>query len=158
MDSSTRAWIVSVFGCFGGALMIAICPFLSSLAVLYYGLSYSSVATPHSRGQNTSCESQQHEAGVTPEARRDRGRDFAARWGRSRLSSCFGRVLVQPVLLVHLVVSSAAYVSARVTLGVKSPAKGRLLTLFQGDFTKLFGCRSKKATWPFTGVKTNATV
>src|SRR6266852_8758831 len=32
---------------------------------------------------------QQNEAGVTPEARRDRGRDFAARWGRSRLSSCF---------------------------------------------------------------------
>ncbi len=95
---------------------------------------------------------------MTPEARRDRGRDFAARWGRSRLSSCFGRVLVRSVLLVHLVVSSAAYVSAWVTLGVKSPAKGRLLTLFQGDFTKLFGCRSKRATWPFTGVKTNATV
>ncbi len=83
---------------------------------------------------------------MTPEARRDRGRDFAARWGRSRLSSCFGRVLVHPLLLVHLVVSSATYVWARVTLGVKSPAKGRLLTLFQGDFTKLFGCRSKRAT------------
>jgi len=54
---------------------------------------------------------------VTPEARRDRGRDFAARWGRSRLSSCFGRVLIHPFLLVHLVVSSAAYVSARVTMG-----------------------------------------
>ncbi len=95
---------------------------------------------------------------MTPEARRDRGRDFAARWGRSRLSSCFGRVLVHPLLLVHLVVSSAPYVSAWVTLGVKSLAKGRLLELFQGDFTKLFGCRSKRATWPFTGVKTNVTV
>src|SRR5712692_10853279 len=138
--------------------MIAICRFCSSLAVLYYGLSYSSVATPHSRGRNTSCDLQQQEAGVTPEARRDRGRDFAARWGRSRLSSCFGRLLVHPVFLVHLVVSFAAYVSAWVTLGVKSLAKGRLPTLFQGDFTKLFGCRSKRATWPFTGVKTNATV
>ena len=95
---------------------------------------------------------------MTPEARRDRGRDFAARWGRSRLSSCFGRVLVHPLLLVHLVVSSAPYVSASVTLGVKSLAKARLLELFQGDFTKLFGCRSKRATWPFTGLKTNVTV
>ncbi|MGC2672537.1 MAG: hypothetical protein WA299_11775, partial [Candidatus Acidiferrum sp.] len=88
---------------------------------------------------------------MTPEARRDRGRDFAARWGRSRLSSCFGRVSVHPLLLVHLAVSSAAYVSAWVTLGVQAPEKARLLTLFQGDFTKLFGCRSKRATWPFTG-------
>src|SRR5438093_1384343 len=94
-------------------------------------------------GQNTSCDFQQQEAGVTPEARRDRGRDFAARWGRSRLSSCFVRVSGHPVLLVHPVVSSAAYVLPWVTLGVKSPAKGRLPTLFQGDFTKLLGCRSK---------------
>src|SRR5260370_9917556 len=43
-DSSTRAWIVTVFGCFGGALMIAILSFCSSLAVLYYELSYHSVS------------------------------------------------------------------------------------------------------------------
>src|SRR6266851_6776407 len=96
-------------------------------------LSDKLYAAPHTicltelfRGQNTNRDFQQQEAGVTPEGRRDRGRDFAARWGRSRLSSCFGCVLVHPVLLVHLVVSSAAYVSAWVTLGVKSPAKGRL--------------------------------
>src|SRR6267143_4100688 len=55
-DSSTRAWIVIVFGCLGGALMIAICPFCSSLAVLYYELSYHSVAAPPPRGQNTGCD------------------------------------------------------------------------------------------------------
>ena len=96
--------------------------------------------------------------GSDPRSPEGPGRDFAARWGRSRLSSCFGRVLVHPLLLVHLVFSSAAYVSTWVTLGVKSPAKGLLLTLFQGVFTKVLGCRSKSATWPFTGEKTNATV
>src|SRR5437879_5256873 len=90
-------------------------------------------------GQNTSCDFQQQEAGVTPEARRDRGRDFAARWGRSRLSSCFGRVLVHPLSLVHLVVSSTAYVSARVTLGVKSPVKRRGPALFRAGFTRVLG-------------------
>ena len=72
MDSSTRAWIVTVFGCLGGAFMIAICLFCSSLSVLYYELSYRSVVAPYPRGQNTSCAFQQQEAGVTPEARRDR--------------------------------------------------------------------------------------
>src|SRR5438128_3089410 len=55
-DSSTRAWIVTVFGCLGGALMIAMLSFYSSLAVLYYGLSYNSVAAPSPRGQNTGCD------------------------------------------------------------------------------------------------------
>jgi hypothetical protein len=91
-DSSTRAWIVTVFGCLGGALMIAMLSFYSSLAVLYYGLSYNSVAAPPPRGQNTGCGFLQPEAGVTPEARRDRAAIFAARWGRSRPSECFGRV------------------------------------------------------------------
>src|SRR6266851_8275379 len=71
-DSSTRAWIVTDLGCLGGALMIAICPFCSSLVILYYELSYNSVAAPYSRGQNTSCDFQQQEAGATPEARRER--------------------------------------------------------------------------------------
>src|SRR5713226_3193626 len=72
MDSSTRAWIVTDLCCLGGALMIAICPFCSSLVILYYELSYNSVAAPYSRGQNTSCDFQQQEVGATPEARRDR--------------------------------------------------------------------------------------
>src|SRR2546429_6805553 len=55
-DSSTRAWIVTVFACLGGALMIGICPFCSSLSVLYYELSYNSVAAPPPRGQNTGCD------------------------------------------------------------------------------------------------------
>ena len=71
-DSSTRAWIVIVFGCLGGALMIAILSFYSSLAVLYYGLSYNSVAAPSARPKHELRFPEQLEAGVTPEARRDR--------------------------------------------------------------------------------------
>src|SRR6266404_276360 len=71
-DSSTRAWTVTDFGCLGGALMIAMLSFCSSFMVLSYILPYKSVAAPPLRGQNTSCAFQQQEAGVTPEARRDR--------------------------------------------------------------------------------------
>src|SRR6266478_3958673 len=39
-DSSTRAWIVTDFGCLGGALMIAMLSLCSSLTVLRYVLSY----------------------------------------------------------------------------------------------------------------------
>ena len=55
-DSSTRAWIVTDFGCLGGALMIAMLSFYSSFAVLYYELSYKSVAALAPRGQNTGCD------------------------------------------------------------------------------------------------------
>src|SRR5713101_3947288 len=84
-DSSTRAWIVTDFGCLGGALMIAMLSFCSSLTVSSHMLSYKVADSLFLRGQNTSCVFQQEEAGVTPEARRDRGRNSAARWGRSRL-------------------------------------------------------------------------
>src|SRR5882762_6203595 len=47
-DSSTRAWIVIVFGCLGGALMIAMLSLCSSFTVLSYILSYKSVAAPRS--------------------------------------------------------------------------------------------------------------
>src|SRR2546425_5631221 len=73
MDSSTRAWIVTVFGCLGGALMIGICPFCSSLSVLYDELSYNSVASLPFRAAKTRLRfPAQPEAGVTPEARRGR--------------------------------------------------------------------------------------
>src|SRR6266852_3761189 len=72
MDSSTRAWIVTDFGCLGGALMIAMLSFCSSFTVLSYILSYGFSDSLLLRGQNTSCGFQQQEAGVTPEARRDR--------------------------------------------------------------------------------------
>src|SRR5713226_4904751 len=71
-DSSTRAWIVTDFGCLGGALMIAMRSFCSSSSVLFYILSYKVSDSLLRRGQNTSCGFQQQEAGVTPEARRDR--------------------------------------------------------------------------------------
>src|SRR5258708_22042519 len=70
-DSSTRAWIVTDFGCLGGALMIAMLPFCSSLTVLSDMLSYKVPDSLLVRGQNTSCLFQQQEAGVTPQARRD---------------------------------------------------------------------------------------
>ena len=60
------------------------------VSFLHAILSDSLYVAPHRlcptelfHGQNTSCAFQQQEAGVIPEARRDRGRDFAARWGRS---------------------------------------------------------------------------
>src|SRR5260370_23438604 len=84
-DSSTRAWIVTDFGCLGGALMIAMLSLCSSFAVLYYMLSYKVPDSLLLRGQNTSCGFQQQEAGVTPRSPKGSGRDFAARWGRSRL-------------------------------------------------------------------------
>src|SRR5216683_8034447 len=71
-DSSTRAWIVTDFGCLGGALMIAMLSPSSSFAVLSDILSYEFSDSLPSRGQNTSYVFQQQEAGVTPEARRDR--------------------------------------------------------------------------------------
>src|SRR6266699_2701505 len=71
-DSSTRAWTVTDFGCLGGALMIAMLSFCSSFMVLSYILSYIVSDSLLLRGQNTSCKFQQQEAGVTPEARRDR--------------------------------------------------------------------------------------
>src|ERR1700730_7956312 len=73
-DSSTRAWIVTVFGCFGGALMIAIYSFYYSSSVLSYILSYNSVAAlPSARPKHGLRFAEQPEAGVTPEARKDRG-------------------------------------------------------------------------------------
>src|SRR5229473_4351022 len=71
-DSSTRAWIVTDFGCLGGALMIAMLSLCSSFTVVAYMPSYKVPDSLPLRGQNTSCVLQQKEAGVTPEARRDR--------------------------------------------------------------------------------------
>src|SRR6266849_7155322 len=71
-DSSTRAWIVTDFGCLGGALMIAMLSLGCSFTVVSYMLSYKLADSLFRRGQNTSCVFQQQEAGVTPEARRDR--------------------------------------------------------------------------------------
>src|SRR5467141_3165214 len=52
--------------------MIAMLSPRSSFAVLSYILSYDFSDSLILRGQNTSCVFQQQEAGVTPEARRDR--------------------------------------------------------------------------------------
>src|SRR5216683_4998696 len=71
-DSSTRAWMVTDFGCLGGALMIAMLFLCSSSTVLSDTLCYKASDSLLLRGQNTSCVFQQQEAGVTPEARRDR--------------------------------------------------------------------------------------
>src|SRR5437762_2453591 len=52
--------------------MIAMLSFCSSFMVLSYILSYIVSDSLLLRGQNTSCEFHQQEAGVTPEARGDR--------------------------------------------------------------------------------------
>jgi len=52
--------------------MIAMLSLCSSFTVLSYILAYDFSDSLILRGQNTSCVFQQQEAGVTPEARRDR--------------------------------------------------------------------------------------
>src|SRR5215469_16809458 len=71
-DSSTLACIVTDFGCLGGALMIAMLSYCSSLRFCLTSCLTTSPIPSSLRGQNTSCEFQRQEAGVTPEARRDR--------------------------------------------------------------------------------------
>src|SRR5258708_2960178 len=64
--------MVTDFSCLGGALMIAMLFLCSSSTVLSDTLCYKASDSLLLRGQNTSCAFQQQEAGVTPEARRDR--------------------------------------------------------------------------------------
>src|SRR5215469_4164671 len=71
-DSSTLACIVTDFGCLGGALMIAMLSYCSSLRFCLTSCLTTSPIPSSLRGQNTSCEFQRQEAGVTPEALRDR--------------------------------------------------------------------------------------
>jgi hypothetical protein len=108
-----------------------------------------------SRGQNTCCDSWQQEAGVTSDARRNRAalsRNGGVAPASLRVLAASDSCALSPPS------GSFIYGSGSVTLTVKSPAKGSFPTLFQGVFTKLFGCPSKSATWPFTGVKINTTV
>src|SRR5216684_2266988 len=104
-DSSTRAWIVTDFGCFGGALMIAMLPRCSSFTVLSYILSYKFSNSLLLRGQNTSCAFQQQEAGVTPEARRDR----AAILRRDGVAPASDRVLAALRFLAVAVASTCSF-------------------------------------------------
>src|SRR5437879_2599439 len=104
-DSSTRAWIVTDFGCLGGALMIAMLSFRSSFTVLCYILSYDFSDFLILRGQNTSCAFQQQEAGVTPEARRDR----AAILRRDGVAPASDRVLAALRFLAVSVASACSF-------------------------------------------------
>src|SRR6266404_2152691 len=111
-DSSTRAWIVTDFGCLGGALMIAMLSPCSSFPVLSDILSYKSVAAPPPRGQNTSCVFQQQKAGVTPEARRDR----AAILRRGGVAPAHPSVLAASPFLPW------PHASAHFSIGLSTPA------------------------------------
>jgi hypothetical protein len=86
--SSTRAWIVTAFGCLGGTLVIAMISFRSSSLVLSYLLSYKSARSLLLRGQNAICDFSRKEAEVTAEARRDR----AAILRRDGVAPASGRV------------------------------------------------------------------
>src|SRR2546422_10928863 len=87
-DSSTRAWIVTDFGCLGGALMIAMLSLCSSFTVLSHVLSYKVSDSLLLRGQNPSCVFLAARGGSDPRGPKRSGRDFAARWGRSRPIWC----------------------------------------------------------------------
>src|SRR5208337_995513 len=104
-DSSTRAWIVTDFGCLGGALMIAMLSLCSSLTVLSDVLSYKVPRSLLLRGQNTSCVFQQQEAGATPEARRDR----AAILRRDGVAPASDRVLAALRFLAVSVASACSF-------------------------------------------------
>jgi hypothetical protein len=85
--------------------MIAILSFRSSFAVLSYIPSYDSSDSFILRGQNTSCVFQQQEAGVTPEARRDR----AALLRRDGVAPASDRVLAALRFLAVSVASVCSF-------------------------------------------------
>src|SRR5260370_28134272 len=111
-DSSTRAWIVTDFGCLGGALMIAMLSFSSSLTVLSHMLSYKFADSLFLRGQNTSCVFQQQEAGMTPEARRDRAAILRRDGGAPASGGVFAALRSLPALS-HLLSLFFSYLPAR---------------------------------------------
>jgi len=81
--------------------MIAMLSCCSSFTVLCYILSYDFSDSLILRGQNTSCGFQQQEAGVTPQARRDR----AAILRHDGVAPASGRVLAalpSPCLLPRI--------------------------------------------------------
>jgi hypothetical protein len=85
--------------------MIAMLSFCSSFTVLSYILSYGFSDSLLLRGQNTSCVFQQQEAGVTPEARRDR----AAILRRDGVAPASGRVLAALRFLAVSVASACSF-------------------------------------------------
>jgi hypothetical protein len=105
----------------------------SSFAVLSYILSYDFSDSLILRGQNTGCVFQKQEAGVTPEARRDR----AAILRRDGVAPASDRVLAALRFLAVSVASACSFVSylhARVTPEVKSPGKDVCWELFTATF------------------------
>ena len=99
--------------------MMAILSFGSSFTILSDVLSYKVPESLLLRGQNTSCVFQQQEAGVTPEARRDR----AAILRRDGVAPASDRVLAalrSLPSLSHLLALSVSYLHARVISEVKS--------------------------------------
>ncbi len=115
---------------------------------------------PHSlllRGQNTICGFQQKEAGVTPEARRDR----AAILRRDGVAPASGRVLAALHFLAVSVASACSFCLLSPCPGlkseVKSPVKDVSSELFTGIFTAQCGCRSNSAACPFTVEKIKLT-
>jgi hypothetical protein len=85
--------------------MIAMLSFCSSFTVLSYILSYEFSDSLFLRGQNTSCVFQQQEAGVTPEARRDR----AAILRRDGVAPASDRVLAALRFLAVSVASACSF-------------------------------------------------
>src|SRR5258708_15452668 len=90
-DSSTRAWIVTDFGCLGGALMIAMPSPCSSFAVLSDILSYRIPDSLRSARPKHELRLPAARGGSDPPSPEGSGRTFAARWGHSPLLSWFCR-------------------------------------------------------------------
>src|SRR5271170_1542915 len=99
--------------------MIAMLPPCSSFAVLSYILSYDFSDSLILRGQNTSCAFQLQEAGVTPEARRDR----AAILRRDGVAPASDRVLAA---LRFLAVSVASACSSCLLFPCQGDPRGEI--------------------------------
>src|SRR6266478_2931112 len=85
--------------------MIAMLSFCSSFTVLSYILSYKFADSPFPARPNTSCVFQQQEAGVTPEAQRDR----AAILRRDGVAPASDRVLAALRFLPVAVASACSF-------------------------------------------------
>jgi hypothetical protein len=111
--------------------MIAMFSFRSSSLVLSYVLSYKFARSLLLRSQNTICGFQQKEAGVTPEARRDR----AAILRHDGVAPASGRVLAALHFLAVSVASACAFFLLSASwgeVGVEIRSERCLLGTFHG--------------------------
>src|SRR5436309_15106829 len=111
-DSSTRAWIVTDFGCLGGALMIAMLFPYSSFVVVSDMLSYEIPNSLLPARPKHELRLSVARGGSDPRSPEGPGRDFAARW----VAPAHLRVLAASPFLPW------PHASAHFSIGLSTPA------------------------------------